>query len=125
MVTWPLLSPHKAGLVECVTPPRISPGLSYHLSDVGFLSVKFCPPNPVMPSSQMGPRAYPILMERLARHRSRVWIGSNTTCHEVITLSLKGRSDRVCNTTAYKHMTLPSFIRCEIFIHDILFQPIL
>jgi len=41
-------------------------------------------------------------------------------CHGAITLSPKGRSDRVCSATAYKPKTLPSLIQCGTLILDIL-----
>ena len=53
---------------------------------------------------------------RLARHRSRVRVGSDTTCHGAITLSLKSRSNGVCSVAVYKPRTLPPLIRCGIFI---------
>jgi len=43
----------------CAVPTLISSGPSYHFSNVVLLFVTFSPPNPVTPSSQMEPHAYP------------------------------------------------------------------
>ena len=58
------------------------------------------------PSSQMAP-CLPHPLGRLIRHRSRVWVGFNTTYYGAIILSPTGRSDRMCSATIYKPQDPP------------------
>jgi len=117
-VTGPLPSPQKVSLMGCAAPPLISPGPSHHFSDVGLLSVTLSPTQSYDALVTDGAPCLPRPSEHMAGHRSRVWVGSNTTCHVAITLSPKGRSDGVCSATAYKPRILPSLFRCGTLIRD-------
>ena len=116
-VMGPLLSPQKIGLIGSIAPLLISIGPSHLLSDVRFLYVTLLLLHPSYDALVTdGPPTYPIPSERLARHRSHVWVDSNTTCHEAISLSPKDHSDGLCSATAYKSRTLP--YPCGILIRD-------
>jgi len=61
----------------------------------------------------------PYPLDRLAKYPSWVWIDFITTCHEAITLSQKGESNRLYSAITYKLRILPLLIWCvELFIHD-------
>ncbi|KAJ8435125.1 hypothetical protein Cgig2_020768 [Carnegiea gigantea] len=92
LVTDPLNFPQKTSLMECAAPLLINPGSSYHFSDVGLLSVTFSPTQSCDALVKDGTPCLPHPSERLTKYQSRVWVGSDTTCHGAITLSQKDRS---------------------------------
>ena len=82
-VTGPLPSPQKVGLMGFAMPPFISPGPSNYLFDVGpfYFFVTF---SPTQSCDALVTDGAPYLLHPLgclARHQSRVWVGSHTTCH--------------------------------------------
>ena len=83
----------------CVAPPLISPWPSHHFSDLGLLSVTFSPTQFCDALVTVGAPCLPRPSKRLARHRSRVWVGSNTPGHGAINLSPKSQSDGVCSAS--------------------------
>ena len=55
---------------------------------------------------------------RLARNRSQIWVGSDTTCHGVITLSPKDCFDGICSATTYNPRPSHCLSDEGLFIRD-------
>uniref|UniRef100_A0A7C8YMX7 Uncharacterized protein n=1 Tax=Opuntia streptacantha TaxID=393608 RepID=A0A7C8YMX7_OPUST len=100
----------------CTATLLISSGHFYHLFDVRLFIWDILPTQLCDALVIDGSPCLPHLLGRLARYRSRVWVGFDITCYRVITLSSKkGRSDGVCSATTYKFKILRSLIRCATF----------
>ena len=83
LVTRPLPSSQKTSLMGCAALLFISPESSHFLSDVGLfvLTMTFSPTQSYDALITNGPPCLPHPLGRLARHRSRARVGSDTTCN--------------------------------------------
>jgi len=83
---------------------------SHHLSDVRCFIRDILPYLILWCLYHILAPCLPHPLGRWERHESRVLADSDTTCLGIITVSQKGRFDGMCNSTAYKPITLPLLI---------------